>query len=306
MPFTLASITRGGQPQPPRMVVYGPHGVGKTTFGASAPDAIVLRTEDGLATIDVPTFPLATEYEHVLAALRTLAFEAHPFRALVLDSLDWLEPLIWAAVARDQGKDNIEDIGYGKGYVMADEKWTDVLELCDRLRARGMVVILVAHSEVKRFDSPDTEPYDRHQIKLHKRAAALAREWADVIGFAHQEVFTQATDMGFNKKLVRGVGSGRRLLSVDERPAFDAKNRYRLPADLPLDYAAVIGAISEAYAPALGAPALAAPMASPQATEDEPAPLDPDQTDAFGNADANGDASESAEDGAEYADTLTT
>lgn len=276
MTLTLSSITRGGQPQPPRIVVYGPHGVGKTTFGASAPGAVVLRTEDGLATIDVPTFPIASSYADVLTALRVLAAESHEFEVLVLDSLDWLEPLVWAAVAREQGKDSIEEIPYGKGYIFADEKWAEVLALLDRLRGRGMVVVLIAHSEIKRFDAPDTEPYDRYQIKLHKRAAALVREWADVIGFAHQETFTQATDAGFNRRVTRGVGSGRRLLSVDERPAYDAKNRYRLRDDLPLEWSAVIEAIGRAYAPSLGA--AVAPIAVPEPVPVAVAAAGPDET----------------------------
>jgi hypothetical protein len=44
---------------------------------------------------------------------------------------------------------------------------------------RGMGVVIAAHSEIKRFDSPDTEPYDRYQPKLHKGASAIVQEAMD-------------------------------------------------------------------------------------------------------------------------------
>lgn len=271
MAFDLSSVTLGGDATPPRIIVYGPHGVGKTTLAASAPKPIVIRTEDGLSTLRVPTFPVARHYGDVLDAIGALYGQAHPYETAVLDSLDWLEPLIWQAVARENGVENIEGIPYGKGYIFADEKWQQVLDGLTALRDRGMTVIALAHTEIKRFDAPDTEPYDRYQIKLHKRAAALVQEWADVVGFARYEVHTEKTDTGFNKKIVRGVGAGTRLLSVEERPAWYAKNRYALPANLPLSWPALQDAISRAYA----APAVVADVPNAFATDDNAPGLEP-------------------------------
>lgn len=232
--MTLANITVGTPPTPPRVVVYGEHGIGKTEFGVSAPGPIVLRTEDGLAARAVPTFPIATDYRDVMSALTTLYLEAHGFQTLVVDTLDWLEPIIWRETAGRHGESDIESFGYGKGYVRAAEVWAEFLEGLNALRTRGMTVICLAHAEIKRFDAPDADPYDRYQIKLHKRAADLIQEWADVVGFAHYEIHTVAADVGFNKSVTRAVGAGNRLLAVEERPAFHAKNRYQLPATLPL------------------------------------------------------------------------
>lgn len=241
-------ITIGGEQRPPRIIVYGPHGVGKTTFAASAPRPIVLRTEDGLATLRVPTFPIATHYSHVIEALGALYGQPHEFQTLVLDSLDWTEPLVWAHTASLLDKNHIEDVGYGKGYVQAAEQWGEILDGLNALNAAGMTIICIAHSEIKRFDAPDAEPYDRYQVKLHKRASDMVQEWADVVGFAHYEVTTEQTDTGFNKKVVRGVGAGIRRLAVEERPAYQAKNRYRLSPVLPLDWNALQNAIAAAFA----------------------------------------------------------
>ena len=50
--------------------------------------------------------------------------------------------------------------------------------------ARGMTVIMIAHSQVQRVEDPTLPAYDRHGLKLHKRASALAEKFADVVLYA--------------------------------------------------------------------------------------------------------------------------
>lgn len=249
MPITLANVTRGDAIKPPRIVVYGGDGVGKTTFAAGAPAPIFIRAEDGLGILDVAAFPPATLFSEVLDAMRALASEEHTYKTLVVDSLDWLEQLIWAQVAREKNVQHIEELGFGKGYVMADDQWQRFYLGCDVLRTRKkMQVILICHSQIKRFDAPDSEPYDRYELKLHKRAAALAMEWADVVGFAQHERVVQESEVGFNKKVRRGFGTGERVLHLSETPAYDAKNRFSLPQTVPLHYPALLAALRAAIA----------------------------------------------------------
>lgn len=237
MAISLKSLSRNPVIAPPRVVMHGPHGIGKTTFGASAPAPVILPTEEGLGTLVVDHFPLLTSYEEVVQAIGALFQEEHKFQTVVLDSLDWLEPLVWGRVCRDHGIKNLEDIPYGKGFNYALDRWRELLEGLNALRnERKMAVILLAHSEVKRYDAPDTEPYDRYQIKLHRTAAALVEEWADAIFFANWQVFVQKTDVGFNKKVSRGVSSGARVMHTEERPAWKAKNRYGLPPEMNLSW----------------------------------------------------------------------
>lgn len=249
MALTLGSITVGDTPKPPRIVVYGGDGVGKTTFAAGAPSPIFIRSEDGLGILKVAAFPPAEDFADVLAAMALLLREEHGYKTLVVDSLDWLEQLVWVYTARDKGVEHLEQISYGKGYLYAEEQWLRFFKACDMLRAqRGMTVILISHADIKRFDAPDSTPYDRYQLKLHKRAAARTLEWADIVGFAQHEAITRESDVGFNKKVVRGIATGERVLHVTETPAFDAKNRYSLPSPLPLDYAALREALRTALA----------------------------------------------------------
>lgn len=244
MAISIASLQHGTAPKPPRMLVYGTHGVGKTSFAASAPNPVFIQTEDGLGMIDAPTFGLLKSYDEIMEAIGALYGEEHDRQTVVIDSLDWLEPIIWAQACKDNGWANIEAAGYGKGYVAALDLWRTVLDGLNALRdEKGMTVVMLAHSDIKRFDSPETEPYDRYIIKLHARASALVQEHVDCVFFVNYRVATVKTDVGFNKKIVRAVGGSDRVLYTAERPAFLAKNRYGLEEQLPLEWGAVAAAI---------------------------------------------------------------
>lgn len=252
MAISLAQLNRASAPKPPRLLVHGVAGVGKSTFASQANQPVFIQTEDGLGTLPVAHFPLARTFEDVIEALVALYSEAHEFRTAVIDSIDWLEPLIWAKACRDNGWTSIEDAGFGKGYVAALTYWRQYLDGLNALRDdRGMTVIQIAHTDIKRFDSPEHDPYDRYVIKLHSRAAALLQEHSDAVLFANYRISTVKADVGFNKKINRALGSGERVLHTAERPAFLAKNRYGLPETLPLDWSAFATAMPDAVRPML-------------------------------------------------------
>jgi hypothetical protein len=245
MAIDIASILRSTTAlSAPRILIHGVAGVGKTTFAAAAPKPVFIQTEDGLGTLEVPRFPLARTFEEVMEGLAALYTDAHDFETVVVDSVDWLEPLVWQKACQENGWKDLEQPGYGKGYVAALDLWRQYLESLNALRdERGMAIIQIAHTDIKRFDSPEHEPYDRYVIKLHSRAAALLQEHSDVVLFANYRISTVKSDVGFNKKVTRALGSGERVLYTAERPAFLAKNRYGLPDSLPLSWAAFVDAM---------------------------------------------------------------
>lgn len=245
MAFNLQNIQRGGGNKPPRVVIHGTPGVGKTTFAACAPEPIFIQCEDGLGQLDVDAFPLAATWDNVMAAFGSLYTEPHEYKTLVVDSLSALEELIWQQVAKAANKGNIEDLGYGKGYIIALDYWKQFWDGINALRDKGMMPVLIAHSNIKRYDSPEVEPYDRYQIKLHERAFQLVYERADVIGFANYETNVTKAEVGFNQKVARGIGTGRRLLHLNEKPAYIAKNRYSLPDSIPLDWSEFMGSFNQ-------------------------------------------------------------
>ncbi len=258
--MALSSITSGKAIRPPRIMLSGTHGIGKTTFAAGAPSPIFIQTEEGADTVGCDRFPLATSLADVLAQLTSLCQDEHAYGTVVIDSLDCLEPLIWKKVAADAGKKNIEDIGYGKGLTIALDEWRQVLDGLTYLRNnKSMIVILISHVEIKRFDNPETEPYDRYIPRLHAKAGAMIMAWADAVLFANYKVFTKTTEAGFNKDVRRGIGTGDRVIYTTERPSHLAKNRYNLPSELPLSWGAFVAAIAAGTTPA---PALALVAAS--------------------------------------------
>ena len=166
MAISLAQLTRANTPKPPRILIHGVAGVGKTTFAAEANNPVFVQTEDGLGTIPAANFPLARTFEEVLESLASLYTEDHDFKTVVIDSVDWLEPLVWGKACRDNGWGSIEDAGYGKGYVAALTLWRQYIDGLNALRDdRGMTVVQIAHTDIKRFDSPEHDPYDRYVIK---------------------------------------------------------------------------------------------------------------------------------------------
>lgn len=235
----LAQILRGKQRVPRRTMLYGTHGVGKSTFGAQSERPIFIQTEEGLGEIDCEKFPLAACYLDVMKAVETLYSEEHGYSTVVVDSLDWLERLVWAEICTQRSVQNIEDIGYGKGYVFALTPWREFLAGLDALREkRNMAVVLIAHAKIERFENPETDSYDRYSPRLHKLASHVIQEWCDEVFFATYKVYTKQADEGFNRKKSKGVGSGERVIYTTERPSHIAKNRLTLPDELPLDWAA--------------------------------------------------------------------
>jgi AAA domain len=247
MTFSLQQIKKTRSDLPPRTLIYGPHKVGKSSFASCAPAPIFIQTEDGLDAIDADAFPLCQSWDDVLAAVGSLYGEAHDFKTVVLDSADWAEKLLHATICKDKGYKSIEDKGYGKGYVEAAERFAELLDGLGALRTeRGMGVVVLCHAEIKRFDDPMADSYDRYQLKLHRQVAKLLSEWSDTIGFAQTEVMTKSEEQGFSKERTRALTTGRRVLRLVGSPSYDAGNRYGLPDTIDLTWAAYQAALDNA------------------------------------------------------------
>jgi len=227
------SLRKGKQEIPPRICIYGGHGIGKSTLASQFPKPIFISTEDGLDSLDVVSFPRAASVTDVVESIKTLIKEDHEYKTVVIDSVDWLvEPLITQNV---ESSHEAKDLAYGKGQMLVAEEFREILQGLDVLRTkRNMNVVLIAHSAVIRFEDPRTEPYDRYQPKLPNRCNALLMEWADVLAFAAFKVIIRKADTGFNNTKNRGVTTGERLLHFVENPAYAAKNRYACPDEVEM------------------------------------------------------------------------
>jgi hypothetical protein len=221
---------------PPAIVIHGVKGKGKSSLAAEFPNPIYLaaRGEATPADIELPSLGTAESWQDIIDAIGELASEDHGFQTLIIDTIDGLEPLVWAETCARNKWDSIESPGYGKGYLAADATWLELIDGLDYLRReRGMMIVLIMHSEISSHEEPGAQPYKRYDLKIHKRAEQLIGNWSDVILFLNTKVEVKETDAGFNKKSAHAEGGGMRWIYTDARPAFVAKNRCaNMPAQI--------------------------------------------------------------------------
>jgi len=227
----VLQITRGRRHAAVRGTLYGIEGIGKTTLATQFPAPLVLDTEDGTNHLDVARASIH-DWKTLTLALTELAVNAQGYKTIIIDSADWAERLLIEWLLKTSGKKSIEEFGFGKGYTMLAEHWTRFLASCDVLIGQGVHVVFVAHSSVKRTSPPDqTDGYDRYELKLTKQVSPLLREWCDLLLFCN-----------YKTKLVEGsdgrlkaTGGKDRVMHAEHSAAWDAKNRFGLPAEMPMD-----------------------------------------------------------------------
>jgi len=227
----VLKITRGRRQAAVRGTIYGDEGIGKSTLATQFPAPLVLDTEDGTHHLDVARVSVH-DWKTLTLAVTELAVNPQGFQTIVIDSADWAEKLLIEWLLKTSGKKSIEDFGFGRGYTMLAEHWTRFLASCDVLVSHGINVVWVAHSTVKRVSPPDqTDGYDRYELKLTKQVSPLLREWCDLLLFCT-----------YKMKLVEG-GDGRlkaqggkeRVMHAEHSAAWSAKNRFGLPAEMPME-----------------------------------------------------------------------
>ena len=241
--MSMGLVTRGGVQLPPRTMIYGVDGIGKSTFGAQAPAPIFIPTEDGASRIDVPQFPLCETWGDVMGALRSLCQEPHDYKTLVLDSADWAQALAHAHVVKQYfGGDQQAFDDYGKGYKVLMQEWLKLLGALDYTRRHtGMEVILIAHAVIKTFHSPTGDDYDHYQSNLGDSQScsvwAKTKEWCDIVLFATYAVTVRKADKKDTKgKAVQVKGEGERVCHAAPAASWTAKVRagWMLPDKFPL------------------------------------------------------------------------
>lgn len=215
----------------PFVILYGPAGVGKTSMAANAKRPVFLQTENGGGELSLVTLKndVFKDYDEFMAALRYLYQKSEEFDTVVIDSLDHLEPIVWKKVCDENDWKNIESPGFGKGYFEADLYWRRIIDALNKLRRdRNLTIVAIAHDMIKSVNDPTAEAYDGHDLKLHKRAVALWKEHADIIGLIRNPV-------SVDKKTKKVKGGVTPTLFTRPNAAYTAKTRFdKMPGIMPL------------------------------------------------------------------------
>lgn len=231
----LESIKKGPSTRPPKIMLIGQEGVGKSTAGAKMPNPVFLCVESGLVGpqfADTPSFT-PTSWAESLAFCEELASNPSGYKTLVIDTLDWVEPMLYAhvvAAAKKNDIKHIEDFGYGKGYVIAQQEARKMLAVLDKVNAAGLAVLILSHSQLKTVKNPEGDDYDHFESKVNTKVAGIFKEWCDAVLFARFEIYVRKDGMK-----VKAQGGTERIVQTTHSAAWDAKNRYGLPEVMDLD-----------------------------------------------------------------------
>lgn len=268
-------IIRGKIQSAKKVLIYGPEGIGKSTFASRFPEPLFIDTEGSTKEMDVARTPAPSSWTMLMEQARYV--KAHPevCRTLAIDTADWAEMLCIEHVLSRNQQSSIEGFGYGKGYTYVQEEFGRLLNLLEEVVDAGVNIVLTAHAKMRKFEQPDEMgAYDRWETKLSKGVAPMVKEWADMVLFANYKTYSVAVDDKGKKRKAQG---GSRVMYTAHHPCWDAKNRYGLPEEMPFDYSGIAGII--------GAPVAAGDAGASGAKGQE----EPSYTDRFMDVPEEGD-----------------
>lgn len=235
------NITRGIQDKPIKAVIYGPEGIGKSTFASQFPEPLFVDVEGSTTRMDVARTDTPSSLAMLLGLLTEIRDSNLGCKTVIIDTADWAERLCITAVCDKYKKTGIEEFGYGKGYTYVYEEFGKILNLLNDIAERGMNVVLTAHAAIRKFEQPDEMgSYDRWELKMINspkcNVCAMVKEWADLVLFANYKTTVISTDKEGKKNKARG---GQRVMYTSHDPCWDAKNRFGLAPELPFEFAQI-------------------------------------------------------------------
>ena len=242
-------IIKGKIPSAKKCCVYGPEGIGKSTFAAQFPDPVFIDTEGSTKDLDVARLPEPSSWtmimEEVLEVIKTPGL----CKTLIIDTADWAEMLCSTSVCDKNHKSSIEEFGYGKGYIYIQEDFGKLLNLLTDVIKVGINVVLTAHAKMRKFEQPDElGAYDRWEMKLSKGVAPMVKEWADMVLFCNYKTMVVNVDGQGAQKGKNKAQGGRRVMYTTHHSCWDAKNRYGLPDEVPFEYDSIRHIIEDSVA----------------------------------------------------------
>jgi len=248
MGFSMDNIQKGIKKMPRKIIIYGPPKLGKSTLAGSTKKSLMIPTEDRVAHVDCDKTPVVKTYREILDIFDFLLNEKkHTYKNIIIDTLDWLEPILHQYICDKKGfksltDDTSKETNFSKGLKYhAVEGWKTFLHNCDVLRDAGMNIIIVAHSQTITINPPNTDSYDKAVMKIDKNSLAVIEEWADIIAFYDKEIFVKTNEKSLDKKGKALAAQKRKLHLSGENPAMLNGNSFGLgDAEVKLEYCSEI------------------------------------------------------------------
>jgi hypothetical protein len=272
-PFPVADIERliqeGRVNRAQKIVEYGPLGIGKTWLATQFPDPVIIDTEDGSLQYTVKrvrTFDSESFHNAIRAVTKAQKLE---FLTLVIDTVDMAEKFLRDRILRIHHMDSLESVPYGRGWHYLRESFEQFLSELDKVVSRGVHVLVVGHSTVKRYQPPMAESaFDRFQLKLYETNCNRLMEWADAVLFLNWD--TRVAESRNGKP--RGVGGRVRVIHTQHSAGWDAKVRVDLPEKLPCEFDALLPLFGQEQEEVRQKAAAASASAKPDAQDTAPPP----------------------------------
>jgi len=232
----LEAILNESHARAPKGIVYGPPGIGKTTFGAGCTKPIIVDCENGACHIPCSRTPYLTTWDSIQPWLEFFATSEHPYETVVIDSIDWLLRRIEEHVAGVNGDFknmdktlNRSNGGYGNGkQVLRNYVYQYLLPVLDAMVNKGIAVILLAHATRQTLTTIDGATIEKSAPEIHPDLMNTVVEWCDFVGAAK-------------------IGVAGRELELKETNQLLAKNRYGIENKIQLTWDAFINAINQNY-----------------------------------------------------------
>ena len=228
---------------PSSIALHAREGWGKTSWAAQFPAPIFLMTarETGLLTLvengllpETPHLPMCNTWAEMLDGVKALIEQEHPYKTLVIDTLNGAERLCHEHVCnRDYGGDWGEKgfTSYMRGFEVSLGDWRELLDLLDQLRTkRNVRPLLLIHTKVVTFKNPTGADFDKYQPEMHAKTWALTAKWLDAILFGNFEA--PLLDEKVTAKKTKALNGMIRMLYTEAQGGWDAKNRFGLPAEI--------------------------------------------------------------------------
>lgn len=213
-------------------MVYGPPGIGKTTFCANLPDVLILDTEKGSGLQKVHRTQIK-DWDTFLRVVDELLKGSHGYKNIVVDTVGWLVNYSFRYSCQKLNIEHPSEAAYGKGWDVAKRTFNAPIAA---LQHSSYTLWFIAHSTIKKITSRGME-YDYKQPDLPGYLHEFVISLCDFILLMDVEAKQIRDESGrlvgvIDERIIR-TKPGKNWLAKDRFPKKKLPETITLPSDNP-------------------------------------------------------------------------